>query len=58
MDAKELYEMKLHEAHKVTDEVKVVRVPGGWVYTVNRDHHFAMTFVPHSKEFCPVEPKQ
>lgn len=50
----DIFQMKLHEC-LYTEEMKVYRVPGGWLYIDRKI--FNTTFVPFSKEFLPKEEK-
>lgn len=43
----QLYDMKLHEVCVVNDEVKVMRVPSGWIYF----DCMASTFVPYDNYY-------
>ena len=45
--AKIIYEMKLHECLKFSEELYVTRVPGGWIYS-NANNS---VFVPYNDEF-------
>lgn len=49
--SKSIYEMKLHEIIYIQNgEAKVMRVAGGWIYTICRLDHDAMNsvFVPYA----------
>ncbi len=48
-----IYNMHLHESKRVgnDDSLKIVRVPGGWLYVVKFFNRVASTFVPYSNEF-------
>lgn len=56
---KDLYKMKLHDVITVArarGELKVVRVPGGWVYETYTDsvkytYQVTSVFVPYHNEF-------
>lgn len=32
-DTKDIYELEIHEEIKVSDDLFVLRVPGGWIYS-------------------------
>lgn len=57
MNAKELYEMKLHEEKELGEWSYVVRVPGGWIYQTTNDDYdvLSQVFIPWHNEFQPKE---
>jgi hypothetical protein len=56
---KSIYELELHEITIINSKVRVMRVPGGWIYEriLRRlsatDFEVINTFVPHSDEYAP-----
>lgn len=52
-----MYDMKLHEILVITPKLRVIRVPGGWLYerVIKRlsdaDNDVIHTFVPYNEEF-------
>jgi hypothetical protein len=49
--ARSIYEMNLHEVLNIhsgntTAQIKVCRVPGGWIYTFTFQDGISSTFVP------------
>lgn len=54
MEAKELYNLKLHQEELIDSALFVRRVVGGWIYTQwhqTEEIVLATTFVPYSEEF-------
>lgn len=55
---KSIYELELHEITLINGKVRVMRVPGGWIYerVLRRisDTEFEVinTFVPYSDEYA------
>jgi hypothetical protein len=47
MDEKELYKMDLHQIRTIRSNMRVIRVPGGWIYYGSD----AGVFVPFNNEF-------
>jgi hypothetical protein len=43
---KNMYNLKLNEELKITSDLSIIRVPGGWVYKSKQ----AMTFVPFNED--------
>ena len=52
-----IYEMNLNDEIKVSDNLYVTRVPGGWIYQFHRPAASVLevVFVPYSGEFCKKE---
>ncbi len=53
-----IYDLKLHKEYGITNDIRVLRVPGGWIYTTSSENvtgDFAATscFVPLNNEFKP-----
>ena len=53
---KTIYDLKLHETLELDDDITIIRVPGGWIYTYYSDYYnqhktSSMVFVPYSLEF-------
>lgn len=54
---KTIYELGLHEITIVNKKIKVMRVPGGWIYErvlrriSDNDNEVIAIFVPYSEEF-------
>ena len=47
-----IYELKLHEGMVINDRDFVMRVPGGWLYTVSAsDTSSVSVYVPFDNEF-------
>jgi hypothetical protein len=53
-----IYEMKLHEEFYIDSCIRVLRVPGGWIYITKRETSFdhksvalSSVFVPYNNEF-------
>lgn len=56
--AKNIYELELHESLMIGVEMKVVRVPGGWVYVMYANTSPSV-FVPFNDEYSKnKKPKQ
>lgn len=51
MENKNVYKMKLHENIAINTLIQVLRVPGGWVYTIRRNGEIGCVFVPFNNEF-------
>ena len=54
----DLFAMKLHEQINITNDLAVVRVPGGWLYTFWEsapNSGVTTTFVPFCDEFHPTK---
>ena len=49
-----IYEMKLHETIQEDDGTGIMRVAGGWIYTVINDMPCSV-FVPFHNEFMAVK---
>lgn len=50
---KKLLEMKIHECIEMKDQgITIVRVPGGWVYSLYLRSIFQSVFVPFSTDMC------
>ena len=53
----EVYGMKLHETATLNDGTSIIRVPGGWIYTIAKESHWLdseRTMVySHSSVFVP-----
>ena len=52
MTEKQLKDMKLHTMERVDNDLRVWRVPGGWIYVVRRQGETGAvcTFVPEVKQ--------
>lgn len=52
-----MHEMRLHEVRVITPRVRVIRVPGGWIYErvtkkiSDTENEVIAVFVPYSDEF-------
>ncbi len=46
-----IYEIKLHELLILGRDLSVIRVPGGWIYTIVTDTGYNNVFVPFNNEF-------
>ena len=46
-----IYDLKLHQALQLNNQVEIARVPGGWVYTIRG----RSVFVPFNDEFLEKE---
>lgn len=52
-----MHDMRLHEIRVITSKLRVIRVPGGWIYErviqklSDNDNLVIQTFVPYSDEF-------
>lgn len=53
----ELYNMKLHDTID-TGVYDILRVPGGWLYTLFGDKTTTTTFIPFNNEFLNINNKQ
>lgn len=52
-EMKSIYELKMHEATKVKNNLfslRIIRVPGGWIYYRIGEPHLGV-FVPMNNEF-------
>jgi len=49
----DIYKLKLHEIHSIENTpIYVIRVPGGWLYTVEcPTGDTVQSFVPYNQEF-------
>jgi len=47
----EIYEMGLHDTVFLSEDMSILRVPGGWIYTFGIDDNVTSVFVPFSNEF-------
>ena len=47
----DIYEMKLHEHFSIDSQRSVLRVAGGWVYTIYGNTSTATCFVPFDNEY-------
>ena len=60
MPVPNIYELELHEVTVINARVRVMRVPGGWIYErltkplSATDNEAVLVFVPHSSEYEPV----
>ena len=56
-EPKSVYDLKLHEVVQISGNepncTKVMRVPGGWVYRMDRDKITSCVFVPHDEFNLP-----
>lgn len=50
---RDIYLMDLNEVRRINENLRVIRVPGGWVYLVNSAHGESAAFVPYDTEFIP-----
>ena len=48
---KTICHLELHETLRVSDDIYVIRVPGGWIYVIYSDMGIFSTFVPYNTEF-------
>lgn len=58
IDVEGLYEMKLHECaeiHNSDMHLKIIRVPGGWLYRYILGETSDTVFVPFDNEFQPAK---
>lgn len=52
-----MHDMELHEIRAINNKIRVIRVPGGWIYerVIRRlsdtDNEVVAVFVPYSEEF-------
>jgi hypothetical protein len=59
---KSIYELELHEITVINGKVRVMRVPGGWIYErvlrrlSDTDFEVINTFVPYNEEFNASAP--
>ncbi len=53
ISAEELHSMSLHEVLYGGFGVRVIRVPGGWLYRDSRQDNVTSTFVPYHDEYRP-----
>lgn len=51
---KTIYSLSLHES-LVEGNLKITRVPGGWIYLSIYESHISSLFVPMNKEYAPKE---
>lgn len=50
----DIFYMDLHDVIHIWDgEVVVLRVPGGWIYTIVEDGNATSCFVPYTTEYNP-----
>lgn len=48
----DIYKLKMHEKIGITnDKVEILRVPGGWIYTIWDRDMWTSIFVPFNNEF-------
>jgi hypothetical protein len=58
---KSIYELKLHEITMLNQKIRVIRVPGGWIYErvtkkiSDTDNEVIAVFVPYSDEYAPAK---
>lgn len=53
----ELYNMKLHDK-KISPEINILRVPGGWIYTIyDCEDKISSVFVPFDNGFMEAHNK-
>ena len=50
IDKSSLVNMKLHEQIRIKDHILIVRVIGGWLYSVHYNRTSTTTFVPYTGE--------
>ena len=59
MESEILYDMELHHSIDINDDLSVIRVPGGWLYSyiIQNEKYEVVTssssFVPYHEEFRP-----
>jgi len=53
----EIYKLKLHDSLTV-NFYRVLRVPGGWIYTYIKEEYPTSTFVPFDDNFQNTDKKQ
>lgn len=53
---KTIYELKMHENITIPGDIRVTRVPGGWIYEFRKPHVniLEVVFVPYNNEFQTV----
>jgi len=49
-----IYEMKLHEKELLESGMLIMRVPGGWIYIINKE----LIFLPLNSEFEKIMPNE
>lgn len=58
-----MYEMNLHDVLVLTNKIRVIRVPGGWIYErvtkkiSDTENEVIAVFVPYSDEFNEIVPE-
>jgi hypothetical protein len=50
-----IYHMGLHDMISGGNDVKVLRVPGGWIYSDGTRASITRVFVPYNEEFLKEE---
>jgi len=59
MPVKTIYELELHEVTIINNRIRVLRVPGGWIYErltkkiSHTENEAVAIFVPYSAEYAP-----
>lgn len=60
----EIYDMRLHQEFSPTNKLRIMRVPGGWLYTIRHEDpmgsvkdpaQYTTTFVRYHNEFQPCD---
>ena len=54
----EIYKLKLHHYTWINDDIKIIRVPGGWIYMYYDNNDTSHTFVPFNNEFSSLNEPQ
>lgn len=58
MENRNIYKMKLHEAFRISNNLWITRVAGGWIYeVVNGNDTSNPVFVPFDNEFMATYKK-
>ena len=57
---KTIYDLKLHETITVADDMLCTRVPGGWIYEIQKPaaNILETVFVPFNNEFQEIKSVQ
>ena len=59
MPVKTIYELELHEVTVIHKNIRVMRVPGGWIYErltrkiSDTENEAVAIFVPYNAEYAP-----
>ena len=47
---KDIYDLELHETTNIGMFTEVLRVPGGWIYTISSGITTSSVFIPYSQK--------